>query len=319
VGKDRVLPYSLPKEAYLRFANMLESFIDPDISDRDRWVGTVAERSFLLPGYKAGVRVLNQWYHEGLIDRDFPLHSTDVEVENLMKSGVVGAYAGNYEMPYRGSTSNMVLATLQQNVPGAELVPVDPFTNRTGVTGKYCYDAAGMYIFIPISSKNPQAALRYLNWLARPENRLFLQLGQEGVSHELVDGIPKMKLAEGPWAMVSPQNIDYVLISNGLLLDTPERTNMANALAYMVDPRLIIASNEIAMRNARPMPVVPVTLTAAGPYTRDLQDKGNVLMAEAIRCPPAEFDRIWDKGIQDWLASGARVIMEERAAKYVAP
>ncbi|HCC38080.1 MAG TPA: hypothetical protein DEQ14_10990 [Treponema sp.] len=319
VGKDRVLPYSVTRDAYLRFANMLESYIDPNISDKDRWIGTVAERSFLLPGYKEGVRELNKWYHEGLIDPDFPLHITDMDVENLVKSGVVGVYVGNYEMPYRGSTSNQVLAMLQQNVPGAELVPCDPFTDADGVTTKYCYDAAGMYIFVPKYSKNPEAAMRYLNWLSKPENRLFLQLGQEGISYDLVDGIPKAKLVEGPWAMVSPQNIDYVLISNGLLLETPERTNMANALSYMVDPQLIIMSNEIAMRNARPMPVVPVTLTAAGPYTRDLQDKGNRLIAESIMCPPENFDRVWDNGINDWLNSGARVIMEERAAKYIAP
>ena len=30
-------------------------------------------------------------------------------------------------------------------------------------------------------------------------------------------------------------------------------------------------------------------------------------------------DRVWDAGITDWLASGARVIIEERAAKYIAP
>jgi putative aldouronate transport system substrate-binding protein len=38
-----------------------------------------------------------------------------------------------------------------------------------------------------------------------------------------------------------------------------------------------------------------------------------------ISCRPRDFDRIWDSGIADWLASGARIVLEERAAKYVDP
>jgi putative aldouronate transport system substrate-binding protein len=319
VGREKVIPYISTKQTYLRFANMLESFIDPGISDRDRWIGTVAERSFLLPGYKEGVRALNKWYHEDLIGRDFPLYVSDNDTDSLIRSGIVGAFMGNYEAPYRGTTSNQTLAMLRENVPDGEIVPADPFTNSKGIAAKYCYDAAGMYIFIPITAKHPEAALRYLNWLAKFENRLFLQTGPEGITHELVDGIPKLKIVDGPWAMVSPQNVDYCIVSNGLELETPERTQLFNAFSYMVDPQLIINSNEIALKDAKPIPVVPVTLSAAGPYVRDLQDKGDVLMAESILCSPADFDRVWDKGIQDWLASGAKIIRDEREAKYIAP
>jgi putative aldouronate transport system substrate-binding protein len=317
VGRNNVIPYTSPKQIYLRQANLLESFIDPKISDKDRWIGTVAERSFLLPGYKEGVRLLNKMYNEGLIDRDFPLYASETEANNKVISGVAGSFLANYDGAYRGV--NSILSDLQKNVPGALLVPVDPFTDANGVTTKYNYDAAGMFIFIPASSKNPEAALRYLNWLARFENRYFLQLGPVGITHELVNGIPKAIPTTGEWNMVSPQNVDYNIITNGLELETPERTAQANALSYFVDPQLIITADMLANKNAKPLPVVPVILTTAGPYTRTLQDKGDVLMAEAVTCPPAQFDRVWDAGIADWLASGAQIIRDERAAKYIAP
>ncbi|GHV51722.1 hypothetical protein AGMMS49579_07650 [Spirochaetia bacterium] len=317
VGKNNVIPYTSPKQIYLRMANLLESFIDPNISDKDRWIGTVAERSFLLPGYKEGVRLLNKMYNEGLIDRDFPLYAAENESTNKIVSGIAGSFLSNYDGAYRGV--NSTLSNLQENVPDAELVPVDPFTNANGVATKYNYDAAGMFIFVPASAKNPEAALRYLNWLAKFENRYFLQLGPEGVTHELVDDIPKSISTTGEWQMASPQNVDYNIITNGLELETPERTARANALSYFVDPQLIITADEVANRNAKPLPVVPVILTAAGPYTRTLQDMGDVLMAEAVTAPPAQFDRVWDAGIANWLASGAQVIKDERAAKYIAP
>jgi putative aldouronate transport system substrate-binding protein len=319
VGRDRVIPYISSKNIVIRAANLVESFIDRDLNDKDRWVNTVADRSFLLPGYKEGVRMLNKMYNEGLLFRDFPLHATDDIIDDMARSGVVGAWSGNYDAPYRGSPS--ILQDCQTNVPGAEIVPVDPFTDSSGKITKYSYDAAGMYIFIPAASKYPEAAMRYLNWMAKYDNRIFLQIGPEGITHELVNGVPKAKTVPpgSLWTQFGPQNIDYMIISNGLELDTPERTVLGLANSYTVDPQLIILADQVAMKNARPMPVIPVTLTAAGPYVRTLQDKGDVLMAESITCAPAQFDRVWDAGIADWISSGAQAVREERAEKYITP
>jgi putative aldouronate transport system substrate-binding protein len=62
---------------------------------------------------------------------------------------------------------------------------------------------------------------------------------------------------------------------------------------------------------------MPVTLSAAGPYATTLGDKGNQLVTEAITCAPAQFDRVWDTGIADWMASGGQIILDERRAKYI--
>ena len=320
IGSSNVIPYVTSKNVVIRVANLIESFIDRDLNEKDRWVNTVADRSFLQPGYKEGVRFLNRMYHAGLLFSDFPIYPTDDVIEDMARAGRAGSFSGNYDSPYRGAIT--VLHDLQTNVGSdAMIVPIDPFTDSSGKVTKYSYDAAGMYIFIPKAAKYPEAAMRYLNWQAKYDNRIFLQIGEEGISHEIVNGVPKA-LAVPPgslWTQFGPQNIDYVIISNGLELDTPERTVLGLANSYTVDPELIIEADRIAMINARPMPVIPVTLTAAGPYVRTLQDKGDVLMAEAITCPPGQFDRIWEAGIADWLSSGAKVIIEERAAKYIAP
>jgi putative aldouronate transport system substrate-binding protein len=73
---------------------------------------------------------------------------------------------------------------------------------------------------------------------------------------------------------------------------------------------------EIAMNNAVAEPVVPVTLSTAGPVSQTLIDKHNALLAQLLVCSSGDFDRIWDAGITEWMASGARTVLEERAAKY---
>lgn len=116
--------------------------------------------------------------------------------------------------------------------------------------------------------------------------------------------------------MNSPQNIDYTIMINGLDLGDEELNVKAIASGYTVEPELVITAYENAMRNGRPAIIVPVTLSAAGPYTQTLIDKGNELMARAITAAPEEFDAVWDAGIEDWLNSGAREIIEERRLKY---
>jgi putative aldouronate transport system substrate-binding protein len=182
------------------------------------------------------------------------------------------------------------------------------------------HDAAGVNYFIPTATKYPQAALRYLNWLARFENYNFLQIGPAGVTHDLgSDGIPRLKAGAGLWIQNSPQNIDYTPMINGLDLGDPVKTAKGLATSYTVDAQLIVDANALSLKNGKPMPIVPATLSAAGPYAQTLADKGNVLLAEAITCAPAQFDRVWDAGIADWLASGGTAIRDERIAKYIAP
>lgn len=314
VGKDKVVPFTMTSDVRWRAATLLESFVDPNLSRKDRWVNTVIDRSFLLPGYKEGVRCLNKMYNDGLVDNQFALYNDDTDSDNLIKSGVVGAFIHNWDQAYRDTPG--LLRDLKANVPDAEIISIDPFKNSSGKTEKMLYDAAGLNYFIPASSKNIEGALRYINWLSKFENRYYLQIGDEGVTHELVDGVPKMIAATGEKIMNSPQNLDYTMMINGLDVGDPNKMSQALAQSYAVDPQLIIDAYNNAIRDGRPAIVVPVQLSAAGPYTQTLTDKGKTLMAESVTCKPEEFDAVWDSGIKDWLDSGAQAIIDERAEKF---
>ncbi|TAH67869.1 MAG: extracellular solute-binding protein [Anaerolineaceae bacterium] len=314
VGANNVVPFTMTSDVRWRASTILESFVDPNISDEERWVNTVIDRQYLLPGYKEGVRFLNKLYDEGLIDNQFALYKDDTDSDNLIKSGVVGSFIHNWDQAYRDTPG--LLRDLQENVPGAEIVSIDPFQNSEGKTVKGLYDAAGVNYFIPANSKNVEGALRYINWLSKFENRYYLQVGDEGVTHDIVDGVPKLKPAENEKIMNSPQNIDYTIMINGLDVGDPEKNALALAGSYAVDSQLVVQAYENAIRNGRPSIIVPVTLSAAGPYTQTLTDKGNELLSTAVVAAPADFDRVWDNGIAEWRASGADEIIAERQAKY---
>ncbi|MCL2878806.1 MAG: extracellular solute-binding protein [Treponema sp.] len=317
VGRNNVVPFLTGYDVFWGAQTITYPFIDPSLSRRDWWVNTVVDRYFALPGYKEGIRFLNKMYNEDLIDKNFPLYRTESDVFNVLKAGYAGSYSDNWDRIYRDS--DHLLEDLQKNVPGADMVPVNCMTDSNGILRRNVYDAAGALMFIPASCKNPQAALRYINWLARFENYNFLQIGPEGIVHDMVNGLPKIKIAASAWVQNSPQNIDYTLHINGLDMGDPQLTIKAIANGYSWPAEVIEHAYNIAMENGVPEPIVPVTLSAAGPYVQNLMDKGNYLLTEAVTASPADFDKVWDAGYKDWLNSGAQEIINERAAKYIEP
>jgi putative aldouronate transport system substrate-binding protein len=240
-------------------------------------------------------------------------------MDNLIKSGVVGSVSGDWALIYRDVYGHQ--EGLRQNVPDGNFVPLDCIQSSDGITHKGAYDPAGIFYFIPASSKVPEAAMRYLNWLAKYENYHFLQVGQEGIVHDMVNGVPKLRPASemGRWIQNSSQNIYYTMPLNGIEMGSPELNVRTVAAGFPFPEQEILNAYNVAMTNAKPEPVIPVTLSVAGPYTQTLQDKAKALFVNAIIASPDQFDRVWDDGIADWLRSGAQAIVDERRAKFVAP
>jgi putative aldouronate transport system substrate-binding protein len=299
---------------------IIESFIDPNLSAKDRWINTVIGSSTLLPGFKEALRFINTLYNENLLDKDFPLYAQTTGADDLLKSGQVGAYVNEWDDIYR--EPNGKLSGLKANIPTANLIPVDCFTNSNGQTVKPIYDQAGLSYFIPAASKNHNAAMRYLNWLAKYDNYHFLQVGPEGVTHSIsADGVVKVDATARPdptWIMNSNQNIDYTMPMNGLFLETEEASIRALAAGYVYPAELIERAYRIALKDGLPPPVVKPSspLTVAGPLNQTLVDKGGVFLVDLETCPSAQFDAKWDAGLKDWLTAGAQAVLDERRAKY---
>jgi putative aldouronate transport system substrate-binding protein len=317
VGKNRVIPFVMTTDARWTAGIIVDPFIDPYLSAKERWINTVIDRYNLLPGYKEGFRFLNRMYNSGLIDRDFPLYRTAEDADSLVKSGVVGSMAGNWDHIYRENTK--ILEDLQKNVPGAELVPIDAIRSVDGLTHKRGSPPTSLLWFIPKSAKNPEAAIRYVNWLSRFENYNFLQIGNEGTNHEIVNGVPKIKQVTGTWIQNSAGNGDYAFNLNGYDLGDPELNVQVLANSYGWPPEMIVEAYRISSTNADSGPHVQVKLLAATPFQQTLTDKANVFNTAAVIARPENFNRVWDEGVKDWLASGAQAIIDERREKYTEP
>jgi putative aldouronate transport system substrate-binding protein len=128
--------------------------------------------------------------------------------------------------------------------------------------------------------------------------------------------VPKIKQASGVWIQNSAGNGDYAFNVNGYDLRDPEMNAKVLANSYAWPPEVITEAYRISSTNANSGPFIPVKLSAATPYQQILTDKASVLYTESVMASPANFDRVWDDGVKDWLNSGAQAIINERREKY---
>ena len=318
---DKMIPYSVSYDVGWRAATLIESFIDPDITDKEYYVNGFDDRKLTQNGTKEAVRLLNKWYNDGLMWDNFALYgSGDTTEDDNMKAGYVGAFTHNWDYPFRNGTDS-INANLQRNVgEDAEFVAVDPFTDSKGGHTKYVSSTAGdRKIFFPTTNDEPLASMLYLDWISQPEHIEYLQIGDEGVTHNKHEsGAIQTVAATGDAIMNSGMNIDYTITCNGLHLSTDSLTVLSKAYSYAeIDPELVKQADAYAQVDAVPAKNVNVGTTEAEAGVGDtLSAKRDQVYDNAVIAPVADFDKTWDSLYNDYLNAGGKAIQEERAAKW---
>lgn len=317
---DKMIPYATSFDVGWRNNFLLTSFVPDKLTDKDAYINGFDDRQFLYPGIKEGVRKLNEWYNAGLIWKDFPLYGAgDKTEDNLIKAGYVGAFMHNWDYPYRDGP-NGIHASLKKLVgPDAAFIAVDPFKNNVGKYRKFLSNPIDRKVFLPASNKEPLASLLYLDWITKFENRNFLQIGEKGVTHEVMpDGAIKAIAAVGAKIMNSPNNIDYTITCNGLDLGNAKLTANSIALGYGgVDARFIEKAFVTASKDSRIIKHFNCgEIKSEAGMDAPLKEKRDKLLIQAIVAKPADFDKVWDQSFKDYLASGGQAIIDERKTKY---
>lgn len=315
---EQVIPYAAAADVPWHFGPIVDSFIEwYKMTEEERFVleaaATNQGNGLLYPGFKEGIRFLNKMYNAGLIDPQFPLYKDFSPCDDLIARGFVGVFTANYDYPIR--TSPGVYNNLKKNVPGAELVPVDCFENPQGKYFKQIYPPIGIYNFVPASSKNVEAAVKYFDFLCEDEVRTYLTTGEEGVNHfKDENGIPVMiNLENDDRMMNSPNNLDYAMIVNGVDLGDEQKNVLVLSKSYEAGYEdLFIQAYNIGMRDADVFNPLIIPFESEARYAASLRDKRWEILAKAITAREKDFDAVYDAGIREWLAAGGQECVDER-------
>ena len=317
---SKVIPFSVSYDVGWRAGNLIESFLDPEISDREFYINGFDDRKLTQNGTKEAIRLLNKWYNDGLLWDNFALYgSGDTTEDDNMKAGYVGAFTHNWDYPFRNGVDSLN-ANLQRNVgPDAKYVAIDPFTSSDGSHTKFVPGPVDRKVFFPLTNDEPLACLLYLDWISDPEHIEYLQIGEEGVTHNVLEsGAIQTVAATGDAIMNSGMNIDYTITCNGLKLADPEKTQLSKAYNYAeIDPEIVAQADTYAQTDLHFIKNVNVGAIEAEAGIGDtLSSKRDQVFDQAVVAPVDKFDEIWDEFMADYLSSGAQDIIDERTEKW---
>ncbi len=328
LGADasKMVPFSISTDVGWRAANIIESFMDPDITDKEFYVNGYDDRKFTENGAKEATRLLNKWYNMGLIWKDFAVTDASTSTEDdMIKAGFVGAFIHNYDYPFRGGKDS-INATLQsQYGDDAKFIAVNCFEDKNGNYTKYSYSNSGdRKVFFPATNDEVEASLCYLEFMSQAETVEFLQTGEEGVVHT-VDAATGAIVIQAPdddhhdWYQNSGKNIDMTINCNGLRLSDPALTELSLAFSYSdVDPADVQQAIQAASLDAK----IPITVSVgdivAETEGTDLAGKRDQTYDKAVIAKEADFDSVWDNGMTEYLGAGGQAIIDERTAAWEA-
>ncbi|NIK69607.1 extracellular solute-binding protein [Paenibacillus sp. BK720] len=293
------------------------SFIQDGLTDEQRY--TLSENlgyPLLLPGHKDAVKFLNKLYNEGLVSPDFALDKDEKQVFQDVMNGKVGMYSDNLGNAYADNPG--IAKVLTQNVPGANLVPVDPYTNNAGKHLKPEYDPTGFFLMVPASSKRGVEAIKYLDWMAQPDVLLTLMNGIEGEDYTMVDGLPQ-RVQSDETSKRMFNSADMAMITQGEDFGSNEK-NWAAAAAAVPEPfrKSVIDAYKMSLTDTTRYANFTTPIEAENKYMPALRDKYDQLIVKSIMAKPADFDKVYEDLLKDYMASGGDAIVKERTEAYKA-
>ena len=323
LGEDAsmMIPFLTTDDVGWYLRPLIMAQIDPDITDKEYYIHSYDDRYITFESSKEAIRILNKWYNEDLVWKDFAIQEASVG-EDYAKAGYVGAFCQNWDVPYRDG-DNSYQKNLERLIgEDAEWTTVNCFEDKNG---NYSYYSGGFIdrkVFLPATNDEVLASLLYIDFITDPEVVEYLQIGDEGTNHvTLESGAVQTIAAEGDWIQNSGYNIDYTMLVNGLKLVDPEITSLSIAYSYAGgNPDQVQQANDTSLQYP-PRVVGPINVGQIEAETgvgEALNNKRNVIYDTAAVCPVEEFDQVWDSGMEDYMSTGGEAIMEERREKWEA-
>ncbi|WP_027085973.1 extracellular solute-binding protein [Cohnella panacarvi] len=269
-----------------------------------------------MPGYDKAVQFMNKMFNEGLISPNFTTDKDGKQLDADISNGKVGAFSTNWDGPYRTAPGNYT--NLKTNVPGAELIPINPWQNDAGKHPKQGYSPNGMFILVPTFSKNADLAVQYLNWMVDPKNTLFLQNGEEGVDFNMVNGVPVQTgtTTSGDKMMTVANNLDYDILSNGIELGDPQKNAAAISAGYPGFEKEVEEALKVAMTDYYAPYYFSIPNSAEAKYHGQLTSLSAQMLAKLIFAKPAEFDGLYKTLVEQYMEQGGKAVEDEFIKNY---
>lgn len=263
-------------------------------------------------GALEGFKVMNELYNEGLITKDFAVDTNDELYIQDLCAGNAGFVVDDNTRPFGW------IQTLVGNIPTAKLEAVNCFETSDGSYINPADPLFGMYIMVPKTSENKTAAvMKYLNWLADPNNGVNVAFSPDHKTNE--ENVPISLTEDELKAAGYPLNLTDYCIANQYFPynDVKEGVVSSWTMTYpTLEQEFFNTAYDALKEGLYVDPTMPVVLDSESKYFNNLE---NMLIAYAYKlicCKPAEFDAVQKAEYKKLEEAGLNKILEERQSYY---
>jgi len=289
------------------------------VSDEKQWSilgGNVSTLVYGDDGMAEYYRWLNKLYNDGLIDPEYYAHE---DFGQTLKENIVSGKMASFEMDTNyqiDATRGGLLQNLQQNNQDADIISIAPMKNvNDGQVYNSLYAMNGVYVFIPKTCSNVEAAITYLDWLSTDDGGYVLYNGFEGEHYTVEEGLltvidPDYNASDKDWT-----RNDLFLVGNGGFFFSLEDYIQNEVLSYPDYADYVYANYENG--NAGIKRHDPTFSGAI--WTEKSPNIGLVVkeyLVKCITCAPDKFDDTMAKFREELKSSGIEEVIAERQEYY---
>lgn len=169
---SNMIPFFIDNEPNVSAKPVMDSFLDTDIEDMNFYLHGYCRAA--QPGYKDGLKLLNDWYNKDLLPKDYQnIKPGTKESYEPIEKGYVGAFCAKADYLYENGDNSHIKSLYDNCGKDAKYVAINTFEDKNG---KYnAWDEDYLYesitkVFIPNTCKEPLACLIYLDWISNEDN-----------------------------------------------------------------------------------------------------------------------------------------------------
>ncbi len=137
------------------------------------------------PGYRDYLERMHKWYEEGLLDAEYDTNNQTV-VDAKMTNGTSGVTYG-----FIGGTIGRYVNAMKEKDPKYKLAAAQFPVKNKGDEPRFleCQKEANTpFVAVTTNCKDPEAAVKWLDYLYSEEGMILKNFGVEGVTYNEVDG-----------------------------------------------------------------------------------------------------------------------------------
>lgn len=314
---DKMMPFALP-------ADSIHSFVSVDTSILSAFVKSAPTGEQLVTPYyfwpetKDAVKYLNKLYNEQLMGQ-FIIDKDGSQIKKKILTGELGATVNFAHYMYHPAYGN-IEETMQKDFPNASYTAAYPWKSVDSKDNYYQFFKGGisnsMRFFIPKSSKKPEAAMKFMDFMSTDEYIKTLYYGFENTNYKMVNGVPQYvddaSKTHCSWVQPAYQSTlsqnakddkNYLAygtsVFNAKFADQYTKESIDGQKAYQYATPFI--------SDAKP---------SSDKYRADLDKKWDQYLAKMVTGSVADFDKTYEEAMKTLKAEGGDEVTKEALDLY---